>query len=157
VELKFKGGQVRHGFSGGPLLNRRTWRVIGVVAVTRDARSPLGGFAKPLVCIEALVSGAGQAMAPVDPRWTDAEVRQRQPAKGAASSFTPEQLRQLRLVLQGPDSPDLKDRIEALSAELGKEGLLKNDGHPTGGRWVRTYEIRGPNQRLCGYCKVPLI
>ncbi|MFM9104746.1 MAG: serine protease, partial [Cyanobium sp.] len=41
VELKFKGGQVRHGFSGGPLLNRRTWRVIGVGAVTRDARSPM--------------------------------------------------------------------------------------------------------------------
>lgn len=121
VELKFKGGQVRHGFSGGPLLNRRTWRVIGVVAVTRDARSPLGGFAKPLACIEALLSGAGQALAPVDPRWTDVEVRQRQPAEGAASLFSSEQLLQLRQVLQGPDSPGLQERIEALSSQLGKE------------------------------------
>ena len=121
VELKFKGGQVRHGFSGGPLLNRRTWRVIGVVAVTRDARSPLGGFAKPIPCIESLLGGVGQDTAPVDPRWTDAEARQRQPAEGAAPSFSPEQLLQLRILLQGPDSPGLQERIEELSSQLGKE------------------------------------
>jgi len=121
VELKFKGGQVRHGFSGGPLLNRRTWRVIGVVAVTLDARSPRGGFAKPLACIESLLAKAGQARPRLDSRWTDAEVRQRQPAEGAVPAFSPEQLLQLRQVLRGPDSPGLQERIEALSTELGKD------------------------------------
>jgi tetratricopeptide (TPR) repeat protein len=122
VELKFKGGQVRHGFSGGPLLNRRTWRVIGVVAATRDARSLLGGFAKPLACIEALLASAGQAVALLDPRWTDAEALQRQPEESAVP-FSPDQLLQLRQVLQDPDSPGLQERIATLSYELGKDRI----------------------------------
>jgi tetratricopeptide (TPR) repeat protein len=121
VELKFKGGQVRHGFSGGPLLNRRTWRVIGVVAVTRDARSLLGGFAKPLSSIEPLLRGVGLDVVPVDPYWTDAEALQRRSAEGAAPPLTHEQLLQLRQVLQEPDSPGLQERIQALSSELGKD------------------------------------
>lgn len=73
MELKFKGAAVRHGFSGGPLLNRRTWRVIGVVTATRDWRFPIGGFAKPLACIEALLDAAGQTRPPLDPTWKDLE------------------------------------------------------------------------------------
>lgn len=77
VELKFKGGQVRHGFSGGPLLNRRTWRVIGVVNATRDARAPNGGWAKRAGAIEAILSAVGHASPPLDSRWIDAEALQR--------------------------------------------------------------------------------
>lgn len=76
-ELKFKGGQVRHGFSGGPLLNRRNWRVIGLVNATRDARAPDGGWAKRAGAIEAILSAAGHASPPLDPRWIDAEALQR--------------------------------------------------------------------------------
>jgi len=76
-ELKFKGGQVRHGFSGGPLLNRRTWRVIGLVNATRDARAPDGGWAKRAAAIEAILRAAGHVSPPLDPRWVDAEVLQR--------------------------------------------------------------------------------
>ena len=121
VELKFKGGQVRHGFSGGPLLNRRTWRVIGVVADTRDARSLLGGFAKPLTSIEPLLRGVGLDVVPVDPCWTDAEALQRRSAEGGAPPLSHEQLLQLRQVLQEPDSPGLEERIQALSSDLGKD------------------------------------
>jgi hypothetical protein len=77
VELKFKGGQVRHGFSGGPLLNRRTWRVIGIVNATRDARAPNGGWAKRAGAIDAIISAAGHASPPLDQRWIDAEALQR--------------------------------------------------------------------------------
>src|SRR5215469_11731555 len=45
IEEKFKGGQVEPGFSGGPLLNLRTKRVMGVVVATRDKRNDLGGWA----------------------------------------------------------------------------------------------------------------
>ena len=95
VELKFKGGQVRHGFSGGPLLNRRTWRVIGVVAVTRDARSTMGGFAKPLTCIDAVLEAAGQTRPPFNPVWEESEGQQRQLAEGV-QVYSPQQVLQLR-------------------------------------------------------------
>ncbi|MFM9099888.1 MAG: tetratricopeptide repeat protein, partial [Cyanobium sp.] len=91
------------------------------MAVTRDARSPMGGFAKPLSCIEAVLEAAGQTRPPLDPRWTDSEGQQRLLAEGAALAFSPEQLLQLRQVLQVPDSLGLQERIEALSSHLGKE------------------------------------
>lgn len=43
--LKFGGGQVTYGLSGGPLLNLGTGAVCGVVQRTRDAHSDLGGRA----------------------------------------------------------------------------------------------------------------
>ena len=45
--LKFKGGQVRPGFSGSPLLNQRTGKVCGIIIKTRDRSSDLGGRAIP--------------------------------------------------------------------------------------------------------------
>jgi hypothetical protein len=44
-QIKFKTGQVRPGFSGAPLLNVRTGRVCGVVQLTRDRNTDLGGRA----------------------------------------------------------------------------------------------------------------
>ncbi len=46
-QLKFKSGQVRPGMSGAPLLNTRTGGVCGVVRLTRDRTSDLGGRAIP--------------------------------------------------------------------------------------------------------------
>ena len=46
--IKLKGGQVRPGLSGAPLLNLRTGKVCGVIRTTRDKRIDLGGEALSL-------------------------------------------------------------------------------------------------------------
>lgn len=46
--IKFKGGQVRSGLSGAPLLNLRTGKVCGVIKSTRSSGSDLGGGAVPM-------------------------------------------------------------------------------------------------------------
>ena len=51
--LKFKGGQIWPGLSGGPLLNRRTGGVCGVVRLTRDRALDLGGRAIPTALVLA--------------------------------------------------------------------------------------------------------
>jgi hypothetical protein len=43
--LKVRGGQIASGFSGAPLLNRRSCKVVGIVESTRGRQSDLGGFA----------------------------------------------------------------------------------------------------------------
>jgi len=45
--LKLKRGQLKSGFSGTPLLNRRTGRVCGLVKLSRDVETDLGGRAIP--------------------------------------------------------------------------------------------------------------
>ena len=44
-QLKFKAGQARPGLSGAPLLNVRTGHVCGIVQLTRDRSTALGGRA----------------------------------------------------------------------------------------------------------------
>ncbi|MEG3439687.1 trypsin-like peptidase domain-containing protein [Pannus brasiliensis CCIBt3594] len=51
--ITFQRGQVQPGFSGAPLLNLRTGKVCGVVRITRDKRSDLGGRAIPVSTIFA--------------------------------------------------------------------------------------------------------
>lgn len=46
--LKLKWGQVKSGFSGAPLLNIRTGRVCGIVTISRDVTTDLGGRAVPI-------------------------------------------------------------------------------------------------------------
>jgi hypothetical protein len=48
---KLKGGQVRPGLSGAPLLNRHTGWVCGVLKRTRDRASDLGGQAIPAAAV----------------------------------------------------------------------------------------------------------
>jgi hypothetical protein len=43
--LKLKHGQIEPGFSGGPVISERTGKVAGILCMTRDARSDLGGWA----------------------------------------------------------------------------------------------------------------
>jgi len=45
--LKLKGGEVRHGLSGAPILNRRTGGVCGLVTRTRGVDTSMGGRAVP--------------------------------------------------------------------------------------------------------------
>jgi S1-C subfamily serine protease len=44
---KLKGGQVEPGFSGSPILSKRTGAVCGILSTTRDRHNDLGGFATP--------------------------------------------------------------------------------------------------------------
>jgi Trypsin-like peptidase domain len=45
--LKLKGGQIQGGFSGSPLLNLRTGKVCGIITISRNMESDLGGRATP--------------------------------------------------------------------------------------------------------------
>ncbi|MEH1867204.1 MAG: trypsin-like peptidase domain-containing protein [Nostoc sp.] len=46
--LKLKEGHIQEGYSGSPLLNVRTGKVCGIVSVSRDTSSDLGGRATPI-------------------------------------------------------------------------------------------------------------
>ncbi len=53
--LKFKDGQVRPGMSGAPLLSQRTGAVCGIITLTRDRRTSLGGRAIPVATLYSLI------------------------------------------------------------------------------------------------------
>jgi tetratricopeptide (TPR) repeat protein len=46
--LKLKEGQIQEGYSGSPLLNVRTGKVCGIVSISRNIGSDLGGRATPI-------------------------------------------------------------------------------------------------------------
>ncbi|MBW4676603.1 MAG: trypsin-like peptidase domain-containing protein [Desmonostoc geniculatum HA4340-LM1] len=48
IVLKLKEGHIQEGYSGSPLLNVRTGKVCGIVSVSRDTSSDLGGRATPI-------------------------------------------------------------------------------------------------------------
>jgi tetratricopeptide (TPR) repeat protein len=113
-QLKFKAGQVEEGFSGGPLLNLNTCRVMGVVRLTRDDRINLGGWAVESLVLVSLLRKSGQELPKRDPNWTDSEAMQRKDSSEGLIHLTPEQLREL---LQNPGE---SKKIEQLSLSLGE-------------------------------------
>lgn len=46
--LKLKGGQVRPGMSGAPVVDPKSGRILGILRYTRDRQSELGGIAIPI-------------------------------------------------------------------------------------------------------------
>jgi hypothetical protein len=76
IEEKFKGGQVEPGFSGGPLLNMRTQRVMGVVVATRDKRSDLGGWAIETRVIQSHLENLSIDLPPPSAEWLSAGTAQ---------------------------------------------------------------------------------
>jgi len=112
--LKFKSGQVESGFSGGPLLNLNTYRVMGVVRLTRDDRNNLGGWAVESPVLVSLLRKSGQDLPETDPSWTDSEARQREDSSEGMIHLTPDQLRELM------QNPGQKEKIEQLSLSLGE-------------------------------------
>jgi S1-C subfamily serine protease len=58
--LKLKGGQIVPGFSGSPVLNLRTGAVCGMLTLTRDDRTDLGGRAIPVATVWNHVAGLEQ-------------------------------------------------------------------------------------------------
>ena len=113
-QLKFKAGQVEEGFSGGPLLNLNTCRVMGVVRLTRDDRINLGGWAVETPVLESLLRKSGQDLPETDPSWTDSEAKQREDSSEGMIHLTPEQLRELM------QNPGQSEKIEQLSLSLGE-------------------------------------
>jgi len=53
--LKLKGGQVRPGMSGAPLINQRTGGLCGMIRLSRDRRSDLGGRAISSATLELVL------------------------------------------------------------------------------------------------------
>lgn len=53
VLLKLMGAQIRPSFSGAPLLNPRTGRVCGIIQLSRDRSSALGGRTAPTTTVLA--------------------------------------------------------------------------------------------------------
>lgn len=78
AEIKFKEGQVEPGYSGGPLLNLKTCRVMGVVVATRDSRNDLGGWAIEVPIVVNLLQKCGQEQPSLDPGWIKAEAKQQE-------------------------------------------------------------------------------
>lgn len=72
--ILFKGGRIRPGISGSPLLNIRTRKVCGIVKFTHDRSSDLGGGAVPTEVILAQfpeLQGLQQQFHQRDRRWSE--------------------------------------------------------------------------------------
>ena len=72
VLFKFKRGQVRPGYSGSPLLDRRAGAVVGIVDASRNVDTDLGGFAVPvaeLIAAFADMAAANREFHRGDRRW----------------------------------------------------------------------------------------
>ena len=70
--IKFKGGQIRPGLSGSPLLNERTGKICGIVKFTHDRRTNLGGGAIPTAVVFSQISElivVQQTLYARDKRW----------------------------------------------------------------------------------------
>lgn len=72
---KFKAGQVEPGYSGGPVLNPRTGRVVGIILATRDRSSALGGWFVPASAVEDALESLGER-ATVQAGWEAAHKQQ---------------------------------------------------------------------------------
>lgn len=59
--LKLRDSQIVPGFSGSPILNRRTGAVIGILRKTRDEFSSLGGRAIPISAVHSSFSQLAKA------------------------------------------------------------------------------------------------
>ena len=113
AEVKYKAGQVEPGFSGGPLLNLKSCRVMGVVNVTRSKHTDLGGWAIAVSVVERLLQECSQELPSVAPGWTTAETKQRAGLSPETIQLTLDQLRQMML------NPEREQRVEQLSQSLG--------------------------------------
>jgi hypothetical protein len=117
AESKFKVGQLESGFSGRPLLNLRTGRVMGVVVASRDRHRDLGGWAIELPLLINWLEELGIRLPAIDTSWTDAEAKQHQDS-------TPDQLQAVITVLKAETSAQA--RAEKLSQTLGKQAANVN-------------------------------
>lgn len=125
--VKLKAGHIEYGFSGGPVINPRSGRVIGVTRLSRDTQLDLGGWAIPADAVRAFCDDAGIDLTPPDAL---------QPAVGGMMATMPtERLRDLLLSLPGWNSR--RRRLSLLEIALGR-------GHPV----LRQVEWEGSAAQL---------
>jgi hypothetical protein len=127
--LKLKAGQIERGFSGGPLLNRRTGRIVGVTRLSRDAGNDLGGWAIPVDEVLALCAAAGVPLPHVATPPTPAE-----PAPG-----TLERMRDLLLGLPGWERARRRHGFVAMA--LGRRHRVMGEVDWEGGARQLAWEV----------------
>jgi len=102
--LQFKGNNVVGGFSGSPVLNLHTGRVVGLVMETRGKNTPLGGWSVPA---ETIAERLKEAQIPLQPtaaiarQWYQALELRNDRVTFSATSLQP------RLRREQLDSPNL--------------------------------------------------
>jgi hypothetical protein len=115
VEEKFKGGQVEPGFSGGPLLNLRTQRVMGIVVATRDKRTDLGGWAIEARIVQSHLANLGIEIPLPSGEWLSAGV-----AQLIQQSQAPNDVSKIQLALRQFQAPSLPPHYVKRATELAK-------------------------------------
>jgi hypothetical protein len=129
--LKLKAGQIDHGFSGGPVLNLRTARVVGVTRLSRDTRNDLGGWAIPARELVALCRAEGiQLPVPASAPST---------ASGEATQQTLERIRDLLIGLPGWTSRRRRQSFFALA--LGKRHRVLGEVEWEGGARQLAWDV----------------
>lgn len=110
--LKFTQAQVWPGFSGAPLYDERTRRVVGIVMATRNQHSDLGGIAVPATAVMDLQRSAVPTPAP------DVLVELRDAQRNAPWDAT------LWRDPTGAEQPFLEHYLDAASPFFGRAGVL---------------------------------
>ena len=119
VEQKFKAGQVEPGFSGGPLLNLETGKVLGMTIATRDRTQALGGWAIGTEILQRYLKAAGVSPNPPD-GWPEPEEVKAAPT-APASLVT--QFQAPSLPMHYVERPDLlQPLVDQLCAADGPPG-----------------------------------
>jgi membrane protein implicated in regulation of membrane protease activity len=118
VVIKAKGGQVRPGHSGSPILNIRTGKVCGIISDTRNRINDLGGIGIPIASLWQWypeLKHLNEEYQRVDSRWSESKPRERQDEEGnrrldgaMPSRSILGELTEVRLLIALQNSPGLK-------------------------------------------------
>ena len=126
--LKFKLGQVRPGRSGSPLLNRDTGSVCGIVQITLDRNSLLGGkglltqaIVREFPNLEALQKQFHQQ----DKRWYDCLTLQQRKALSPVTTPNPTNAIEVFFSYHPKDS-DLRDELAKHLKPMKRDGLISD-------------------------------
>jgi hypothetical protein len=116
--IKFTFGEVKEGFSGAPLLNRRTGGVCGVMKLTRGENTLMGGRVVPtsvvLECFPELVA-LQKEFHQKDSRWYNCLSQQQHREQIDAVKFIIMKVSELKSV------HNMLSEVEVALAPLGKE------------------------------------
>lgn len=96
--LRFKGSQIRPGFSGAPLLNQNTGAVCGIISLSRDISTDMGGRAIPSTVILSQFSELTQLQKQFhqkDKHWIHFLNFRRKPRKNLPGKLPPKLARTL--------------------------------------------------------------
>jgi hypothetical protein len=127
--LKLKGGEVRHGLSGAPILNLRTGGVCGLVKLTRGVDTSMGGRAVPTSIILSQfpeLSAQQKNFLQSDNSWYRHLSRQQIQLLGlpAPSNITPGTIEIFYLYADADEDQHLIERLDKHLAVMRRQGLI---------------------------------